>query len=405
MTMLKSALKEAVSQIYSEDLATQLPAHAYLFYPYPNSYRGDLSSKIAIELAARLRTPTQQVAEKLIEFLQPRCGGEWWEEAGYTVVRGLDREWWSAELCEMNGEDSRVAAPEIIFASGNNQPFYAQVRCAAVAFLHQLISQKRKAEFPIPPQPFSVFTVQNSAGVDYSLSTHLNRLTGKLLEESLAISPRTFIWTTRSTFETLSKPERALASALRKKGVWVMIPPDGWLISRARVAQELLHQDTITALLGRLSHREDWLRFVFHAASTLPSTEYDPAVALFDELSSPLWSIRELAARMNKICPEEILVQDCHVLANLDDLGEGCPSGLRVLWLASALQPARMNYASLTGEILPWMDTVQVLSGMGHAFLNNPDLRIRLKMGKTSAAERKIIAGLNFGVSSILNSV
>jgi hypothetical protein len=139
-----------------------------------------------------------------------------------------------------------------------------------------------------------------------------------------------------------------------------------------------------------------------HAASSIPSGEFDPSVGLFDEMASPGWAVTELQERLSRVAggvlPSKI--PDAHFLVG--DETVTLPRALRATWLSALSLPTMVTRAAFSGDVLDGMRSIERVSAFGHAFLNDPGLRLRLHRGEATNLDRKILAGLCFTLSSIL---
>jgi len=162
-----------------------------------------------------------------------------------------------------------------------------------------------------------------------------------------------------------------------------------------------LERDSLAGVIAALPSDEAWLRFLFHAASTVLSGDFDPAVALFDEFASPLYSALLLVDRYQRFTghfPTPVTVEQ--VARTLGTMGLERRLALR--GLAMPVQTAR---AIGLGEMAEWTTAFEEFTSRAHAFINTPQVRSSLEKGELSAGEGEIVASLGFGLSSILRFV
>jgi hypothetical protein len=176
------------------------------------------------------------------------------------------------------------------------------------------------------------------------------------------------------------------------------MPADGWLLSRDRALPEILHAGAIAKVVSQLDSRDAWYVFMLHAAGTVPSGDFDPAVALFEESASPLWNARVLLERYQRLWPDHSLPLDASTLeASLDLIPEP-----RDLVVRPLLLPGYTARAIARGDVAAWCEAFERVAQRGHAFMNTPETRRALASGAVYSNTGKIAAGLALGLSCIL---
>jgi hypothetical protein len=181
------------------------------------------------------------------------------------------------------------------------------------------------------------------------------------------------------------------------------MPADGWLLSRDRALSEILAPKALGRVIDQVRQtepqgRSGWRRLLFHLASSTPSGDFDPAVALFDECASPLWSIQALLSRFQRfsgIAPQ---------LSSRDELAQ-CIREVepyRKLVLSGLFFPVYTARAVLHNEIDAWCGAFERLAREGHAFINAPSTRMYLEKMRGDDTCAQIAAGLGFGLSCIV---
>jgi len=137
---------------------------------------------------------------------------------------------------------------------------------------------------------------------------------------------------------------------------------------------------------------------MMHMASSMPSGDLDPSVALYDECASPRWSAQVLQERLEALVPEAYALSVQEAIAPIGDyLSVDREMALRALFL-----PLLTIRAVRDGEILGWMNTVERFVCRGHALLNAPHFRASLTKPPLLQENLQIIASLVFGITSIL---
>jgi hypothetical protein len=137
---------------------------------------------------------------------------------------------------------------------------------------------------------------------------------------------------------------------------------------------------------------------MMHMASSMPSGDLDPSVALYDECASPRWSAQVLQERLEALVPEAYALSAEESIAHIGHyLAVDREMALRALFL-----PLLTVRAVRDGEILGWMNTVERFVSRGHALLNAPHFRASLMKPPLLPQNLQIIASLVFGIASIL---
>jgi hypothetical protein len=207
------------------------------------------------------------------------------------------------------------------------------------------------------------------------------------------------VWTTHHYHDRLNPDIRSRLSRLRLDGAaQVIMPADGWLLCRDRALSELLSCASLASTVKRIESDEGWLRFLVHTASTVASGDFDPAVALFEESSSPLWNVRLLRERFERFAAayplpisKETLGATCRTLAQR-----------RVLMVTCMLLPIFIARAIARSEVGAFCAALERVGQGGHSFINEPRTRQELARGQLSAESSEIAASVGFGISSIL---
>jgi hypothetical protein len=178
----------------------------------------------------------------------------------------------------------------------------------------------------------------------------------------------------------------------------LVMPADGWLLSRDRALSEVLQSGALGKVVSRLHSYDAWYHFLFHAASTIPSGDFDPAVALFEEAASPLWNLRVLVERYQRFGNGYALpLVKSSVERLIDELPEP-----RELVVRPLLLPGYCAQAIGNADVGPLCEALERTAQAGHAFINTPETRLALERKALNSNTGKIAAGLGFGLSCIL---
>jgi hypothetical protein len=199
----------------------------------------------------------------------------------------------------------------------------------------------------------------------------------------------------------------------------ILAPNDGWLLSRERSLSNLLSGAAIERVVKRIEGAggDSWQRFLFHCASSTLSGDFDPAVALFDEAASPLWNMRTLVERYDRLIGRVnglglpfARTKLEEALSAFDTLLVG--KDMRHLILQGLFMPLYTRRAVLQSEVQVWCEAFEGLAKSGHLFLNAPATRLALIEAADKSGVReesdlvyKIASGLGYGLSSILGVV
>ena len=402
---LDCALREAASELYP-----QVPlSERARFMPLLELEKGEISSTAAIEVARVTREKAQDVAQKLIARLPQPSPGQWGSDLGYVVLRGASADLLVPQVRLLSdafphGAASPQPRDVVALTPDATVPLYARLRLVAVAALQALLSAAYEGSCRLRIAPRAAVVVTSRAALLRELQAAVQDL---VTEESPArpdplsllagTSPgRTTVVAAHHYHDSLPQQAKAKLGELKlSEAISLRMPGDGWLISRDRALPEILSAASLRKVTEQLSSDDAWLRWLFHAASSVPSGDYDPMVALFDECASPLWSVRMLHERFVSLVGADRISA---VRPEIQQL----PAGQREMLLRALFLPAWCARAVHEGEVLGWMAVVEGLASRGHAFLNTPETRRAIAGASFSPPEAQILAGLGFGLSSIL---
>jgi hypothetical protein len=407
MSILNQALSAAVSKLFPD---IKLSSSAG-FLPMLDLEKGELSSSAAIEIARLTRRSASAIAQEILSELAPSQGGEWRVDAGYLVLARVPDAVLQREARSL--DDLRLAyAPH----SGGvrairglipdvTTPVYGRLRLIGYVGLQALltIALEKRVWVGFEPEPYEL--VEDYDGVVSLVRQAVERVLHNEAEVRLDVVARepsegtiesSCVWTSHHYFDRLSKGSLAQLNAAREAGrISIRMPNDGWLLSRERVLSELITLPYLKKVVARLSSTSHWLRWIFHAASPIPSGDFDPAVALYDEGASPLWNVQALFERFERI------VGSVPVQVGPPALGS-IPDRWRGLVLRAAFLSVWTVRAVREGEISGWSQVLSDFAAQAHAFLNAPASRQALGQGGTNDELRQIVASVEFGLSSIL---
>ncbi len=414
MSILTKRLLELVSVEYP---AIDLPKSAR-FLPMYSLDHGELSTTAAVEIAKATRQSAVAIAESLIAGLSKTSGAEWRNDNGYIVCSNVSKEELLSEVCICVGEALSLLGSDAARSDyntrgiwcllpDNTDPAYARIRLLARAALQVLlvVTSGNRTNFRVYPlqgreiksaaELIDVFKV----AVEWILAHEGETRREVEIPED---NPPATIWTSHHYHERLEpKSAKAIANSRVSGRTRVIMPEDGWLLSRDRALSEILGAKYLGRVVDKLSNRDLWARFLFHAASTTPSGDFDPAVALFDESSSPLWNMRVLIERYSRFSGLLSLPVTREQMA---ELIRGVES-YRNLLLSALFLPVYTARVIAHNEVEAWCEAFERLSREGHAFINAPATRLSLERGLQDETIREIAAGLGFGLSCIVTLV
>lgn len=440
VSRLQRALREVFEELHNEASSpeVQLPTVAWsssmCFLPHPRVGHGDFSSAAALIWAAQSRTSAPALANRFVASLAQRIPGEWYEDNGFIVVKGAPGEWWSdelrtisevAELVDEGGSLPKGQNPLIsvhAIPPSEELPLYAGLRLLALAGVQAFFVARRGITCSLSflgESPSRVTAPNHIAPLFEAAVRDLLRVgvvrasvTSRAWEtvESSLQSARPdegrFLWIAHHTSSGASQSAKATLAHCRAlpRGA-VRMPNDGWLISRERAIPEILLEPYLRETLLSVEGEEGWLRVLFHLSSSTPSSLFDPAVARFDELTSPWYSLHELKRRFQTLVPLDQVpsigeLRQEHVPDTL--LTSNQTTDL-MLWKSALRLPYRVVSAVLSGEVLEGVGALEEFCRLGHEYLNRPGLRHNLYKSEISRQESKILAGINLGLSSILS--
>jgi hypothetical protein len=136
-------------------------------------------------------------------------------------------------------------------------------------------------------------------------------------------------------------------------------------------------------------------------ASSIPSGDLDPAVALYDECASPRWTLQVLHQRIGQLVAPIATESQAQLLDRVVSL----PLRDRDLFLRALLLPALTARAVREGEVVAWSTVAEDFAARAHAVLNAPHYRAALRNGTLTDEVMQINAGLVLGVVGILPAI
>jgi hypothetical protein len=359
--------------------------------------RGEFSSSVALELARITKQRAEHIAERLMTEIREQVPVTLRCDSGYVVSIDTPRDLVLSEVAPDTG--TALKDPALARRSGDfrvvrcilpdcTEPVYARVRLVARVMqqVFLTVTQEEGCDVFIDPLPAKRIRSRSEA-VEFFSEEH-----------TLSANSRASVWTTHHYHERLPKALR-LALSIAKKGgaIDLRMPIDAWLLSRDRALSGLLERSSLESVLNALTSEEAWLRFLFHAGSTVFSGDYDPAVALFDEFASPLYSVRLLVERYRRFAGYFPLPVTTERVAGVVQT----MSLERRLALRGLGMPIYTARAIALGEVAEWSVALEDFASRAHAFINSPRIRVCLEGGQISGEVGEIVASLGFGLSSI----
>lgn len=407
-SLLSAALQTAAERLFpGHDLRGQLR-----FQPMLDLEKGELSARVAIELANRTRQSAAEIAAQLLAEVAPVCGGSWRVDAGYLVLVHATDAALEGEFRVQPKFQPLASAREVVcLVPDVTTPVYARLRVVACAALQALLTVVCEGQVRVHFVPCAPRTITTRAEVVAEVQRVVEYICAhpdevrrdpelpKFPELNPAHTQPSVVWSSHHFFDAI-RPEvkRALVAARSAGKIALRLPGDGWLLRRDRALSELLEQPYLERILGRLVGTEGWIRWILHAAGTIPSGDFDPAVALYDEAASPFWNVTELRRRFERLVGPVAAFGDGAAIA----LGGPIDQKWRALLLRALFLPSWTAQLVEQGEVAGWSQVVCELSAMAHRFLNDPTTRAILAARRDDCAVGQIVAGVGFGLSSIL---
>jgi hypothetical protein len=425
MSALSKRLFAVLADKYPE---CRVPPSA-AFWPMASLDSGDLSTTAAIEIAKITKHHAEKVAHELIDSLADGSQIEWRSDKGYIVCSQLPMPVIISEVQETVRaalDTVRIGttyaqspitqyppkqAPLSIWCllPDNTEPVYARLRLLARCSLQALLAVTYGERVRLCFNPLTSTDADSPQGVldcfRKAVEWIINHESEQRLDVQIPSSDTGHvIWTTHHYHERLSDNVKKSLSQMRRAGLLqVTMPADGWLLSRDRALSEILSAKAVRRVIDRIAEmesqgRDGWRRLLFHLASSTPSGDFDPAVALFDECASPLWSMKSLVSRFQRFkgaVPR--LISKPELVQSIWEV-----EPYRKLVLSALFLSVYTARAILHNEIEAWCGAFERLAQEGHRFINTPSTRNYLeKMGGTDSC-MQIAAGLGFGLSCIV---
>ena len=412
MSKLSTVLSESLERRYpSVDVSPRTR-----FMPMLDLSKGEVSSTAAIEVARTLRGDALAIAGDLVSDLERHVPGGWSVVAGYIVLSDTPNHILREEAKlreELFDAASGSIDPRTIIClvPDSTTPVYARLRLIACSAMQALLAVAfeggcRLGFEPEPPRLVStqddvIDLVQDAVSRCFQNEGE-SRLASGVPNEFLSREAPVVVWSAHHYHDRLSREVKQWFVETRNAGTGILkIPSDGWLLSRERALSELLSSRALEKVVRRLSGREAWLRWIHHLASSIPSGDLDPAVALYDECASPRWSLQVLHQRVCQLVSPLTIESEPH----LRDCVLSLPLRERGLLLRALLLPALTARAVREGEVVAWSTVAESFAAQAHAVLNAPHYRAALQKGDLSPDVMQINAGLVLGVVGILPAV
>lgn len=413
------SLDDALDKALRENFPEVAFDNEMRFRPMFSLHRGLLSSSVLLRVAQTEKVSTEEVAQRLISCIELQLPVQLASARGYLVCRelplGLLRHHMTRSLDEVQlSLDSLTPTHESVMqycciVPDRRSPAYARLRLVSRILILTYLSVSYGRPVRVLLYPFVSKVVRSKKdclelfsgaadmilreGGDASLED-----TGYSDQDMFGTSTK-FILTSHACYELMPKQIRDHLNRARKSGIMVAMPSDGWLLSRDRSLSNLLGPDSLRKHVQEIAEAGRWDMFLFHCAGTVASGDFDPAVALFDECASPLWNLRLLIERFEKI------FKGSHMPA---DTGLNLPDHYRMTTQGTdGLRGFFMNhYIALTlqfGMIEDFMEVVEAFVNSGQRFINMPRIRSTERfMEDWTEEERYFFTGLGRGLSTIL---
>jgi hypothetical protein len=384
------------------------------FAPMCDLSSGDFSSSVAIEVARSIKRDANGIAHEILNRMPSALVGQARSDAGYIVCSGLPRDIVVDEVPvdvrAALGVDADHPRSICCLLPDITEPLYARLRLLARVSLQGLLGVMYQGRCTLRLEPEPAVEVASVGEVIKLFRSAVERALRSEGEIRLSISSipegtrenPVFVWTSHHYHDRLLQSDRkALGEARRHGTIALRMPEDAWLLSRDRVRSDLLERRSLERVITQLGSDAAWMRFLFHASSSVLSGDFDPAVALFDEFASPLYSFSVLVSRYQRFNQSFPLpVTRGQLVSALPEIGSD-----RSLILRSLCMPIYTARAVRRGELDEWCVAFEDLVRQGHRFINAPQTRFSLQHGSLSAGVSEIVAGLGFGLSSILGFV
>lgn len=412
MSTLSGALDEALQKRFPSVAVS--PGTRFL--PMLDLTKGELSSTAAIEVARALRGDALAIANDLIADIAPRVPGDWKVVAGYMILTNTPAEILREEARTRQdlftgkgvGGNPRTI---VCLVPDATTPVYARVRLIACSALQALLTVAFEGRCRLGFEPDAPQVVSSHDEVVKLASQAVERCFRHEGESRLGYAvPADFlnptaplvVWTSHHYHDRLGQEVKRTFVEARNAGTgFLKIPSDGWLLSRERALSELLSTAALEKVVRRLSGTEAWLRWIHHFASSIPSGDLDPSVALYDECASPRWTLQVLYQRVAHLILPGLQGGEREMVEAI----VSSPLTDRDLLLRALFLPALTARAIREGEVVAWSTVVEDFAARAHRLLNAPHFRAALKNGDVDGRLVQINAGLVLGIVGILPAV
>lgn len=415
MTPLDEALGEALKDTFP---GVSFDADMR-FRPMFSLSRGVLSSSVLLRIAQQEKISTEDAARLLISSLEDRLPVQLTSARGYLICRdlpmGLLRHY---SACSMNGGQlssgglksaSDMMPQYCCLVPDQRVPAYVRIRLVSRLIMLSYLSVSYRKPVRVLLYPLISKVVRSkleclevfSSAVGMILAEGDNPMLdhGVGADQDMFGVETTLILTSHAYYELLPEKTRGRLDGARKAGATVVMPPDGWLLSRDRSLSNLLSTESLRSYVQEIAKEGRWDMFLFHTAGTVPSGDFDPAVALFDECASPLWSLRLLIERFTRVFERwQIPVDVSSTLPENHRITTQDADGLRGVFMGYYIASV-LEY----GVVDDFMEALEAFVRSGHRLINSPRIRsLERGIEDCTEHERYLLTGLGCGLSTIL---
>jgi hypothetical protein len=412
MSILSAALDEALQKRFPSVAVSP----GSRFVPMLDLTKGEVSSTAAIEVARALRGDALAIAQDLLSDIAQQVPGDWKVVAGYMILTNApaviirEEARTRHELFDKMEADAPLRTIVCLVPDATS-PVYARLRLIACSALQAVLAVAFEGRCRLGFEPEAPQVVASHDDVVQLTARAVERCFRHEGEARLGYTAPAHgfdtdsplvVWTSHHYHDRLGHDvKRAFVEARASGGVFLKIPSDGWLLSRERALSELLSTGSLERVVRRLSETETWLRWIFHFASSIPSGDLDPAVALYDECASPRWTLQVLHHRVTQLISPILHGGDRELVEAI----VARPLTERALLLRALFLPALTARAIREGEVVAWSTVIEEFASRAHAVLNAPHFRAALKNGAIDGELMQINAGLALGIAGILPAV
>lgn len=360
--------------------------------PLVDLSQGDITTDLAIRLAARCKIHSEKVAQSIIDALPKEYPGRCEQVRGYiNIVVDSDR------LLVAPLDKSPLLAPaNVLFCPKQSSDVFAATRLFGIAALQTLIRRALGAETKLfsasGPVPLTTDSFISIAQTLATLAPSPKEFFSDIGPEAMrnASDRHLFFWLA-SDYASGAQVGRFLREYFAgKESLTLLSVPKELLIKRGELLEDL-PIETID--------RKRLVALLFSFACNVSGDEFDFDTSRLKEKGNIIWYLESLAARLDSLIPPAT-GKNSEPPSSFD----GLESPYRLLYLRSLMLPWFL-IDSANGRVLEFITVLDDLLSRLSRLINTPQFRAVVARDELSWPQRYILSGAAHTLSGIIRLV